>query len=178
METTLNGVKRNLHTSFCPNKTNITRNGTNWQCDSMNLLSVLPQNGWAETTSNKFKSEHETPAWVNGVVELVAPNWLSRSMWKAQSESRRVRVQQIPGTHWPARLAKMVAPGPAYLKSKVERLDADVPLWPALRRQRQADLWKLKTSLVYTSRSRPVRITKWNSVSKTKQNLKKKIKAR
>lgn len=90
---------------------------------------------WNNIKQIQVRTQHylkvETPAWVNGVVELVAPNCLSRSMWKAQSESRRVRVQQIPGTHWPARLAKMVAPGPAYLKRKVERLDADVPLWPS-----------------------------------------------
>jgi hypothetical protein len=36
---------------------------------------------------------------------------------------------------------------------------------PALRRQRQADLREFKASLIYTLRSRTIRVTQRNSVS-------------
>jgi len=43
-----------------------------------------------------------------------------------------------------------------------------VPLIPVLKRQRQADLCKLETSLVYRARSRIGKATQRNPASKTK----------
>jgi hypothetical protein len=43
---------------------------------------------------------------------------------------------------------------------------------PALRRQRQKDLYEIEASMVYISSSRLSRATQRDSVSKTKQNKK------
>ena len=50
----------------------------------------------------------------------------------------------------------------------------DMPLFPALRRQRQVDLFEFEASLVYRASSRTARTTQRHPVSKNKQKRKRK----